>query len=200
MDADLAVFTHPARIMTRAVDLATIRRLAEERAPDPSVFEEFPPFVWACQISSTRLDAYYTAMDAATTLPNFAADAAAGRAFLVGHNNREMPFGYTLSGELLQDADGHTAVQAGAYTLQEPATEPFRNRTRAGIQRDVSVGFHKAKFICSICQRDMLRDWDCWHKPGFEYEVQDTGSAGATASVRTVLCTALVVVDEEEKK
>ena len=62
-------------------------------------------------------------------------EAAAGVAFLIGHNSREMPFGQTLTGSLIVEGDV-TRVLADAYTLTEPATEVFINRVRAGIQKD----------------------------------------------------------------
>jgi hypothetical protein len=149
-------------------------KLANDRAPDPSVFETFPPFVWLNEISSDRLDAYYTVMDAATTLPNFAADAAQGVAVLVGHDTRSLPVGQSLTGTLEHVGDV-TRVLSDAYALSDDATAPIINKVRAGIVKDDSVGFsyRDAQCICSICQRDMWRDWKCWHIPGMRYKRTD---------------------------
>lgn len=190
-DPDSAVFATEARIVTRAAPDAVVQ-LARGRALDPDIFDELPPFYWLNEISSDRLDAYFTRMDPATTLRNFAADAAEGRAFLLGHDHRSMPFGSTLTGDLLA-GDGASIVQAWGMCLVEDQTAPFRNRTRAGIQKDVSVGFGRGKWICSICGRDMMRDWDCWHIPGIEYEVKATGSSGSLGSASMVLCTVTIV-------
>lgn len=195
-DIDSLVFSTPARVHARALD-ANLLDLAKQRGVlDPAVFDERVPFFWQNEISSTRLDAYFTAMDADTTLANFAADAADGRAFLAGHNSRVLPFGYTLTGTK-EIADGVTRVLADAYTFADlelggVKTNDFIFGARAGILRDTSVGFYGGSFICSICQRDMLRDWDCWHVPGFEYEVEESGSMGTRGAKVMKLATARV--------
>lgn len=192
-DPDQLIFYTQARVIVRATDAALIAT-AKKRAPDPAIFEEYPPFVWANEISSDRLDAYYTVMDPATTLPNYAADAAAGVAVLIGHNTREMPIGYSLTGTLEQDGVV-TRVLSDAYALMDEATTPVLNRLRAGIIRDDSVGFKSkgAKCICSICGLDMWRSWDCWHIPGVEYEQDTKPTKGGSSAKVMQLCTGLIV-------
>lgn len=191
MNQDLSslIFATQARVLVRATT-AELVALARGRASDPSVFDEYPPFVWGNEISSDRLDSYFTKMDPATTLPNFARAAAQGVAFLIGHDHSDMPFGSTLTGTL-ETAGEVTRVLADAYCLQEEATRSFVSRVRAGIVKDDSVGFYGGQWICSICGRDMLTDWwECWHVPGLMYEIKD-GEAAVT-TVREVLAWALV--------
>lgn len=192
MDLDRIYTT--ARITTRATS-AELLALARERALDPAIFDTYPPFAWQSEISSNRLDAYFTVMDPATTLLNYARDAAAGVAVLVGHDTRSLPIGQSLTGAVEALADGVTRVVSDAYALDAPDSAPVLNRLKAGIVRDVSVGFTGrragAGCICSICGLDMFRSWDCWHVPGLVYEVKDT--SGPTTVVREVLCTGLIV-------
>ncbi len=191
---DTEIFATTARIIpatSRATPAELQARLADV-ALDPSVFDDAPPFFWLAAISSDQLDAYSTRMDAATTLPNFAREAAAGVAFLEAHNHWTVPFGRSLSGQL--EAGDATRVTADFYTV--PAlplgsgrtTDDFIRRVRTGIQQDVSVGFYGGRFICDICGND-VRDWRaCTHYPGLMYDV-----TGADGVVRQVRATALVV-------
>jgi hypothetical protein len=192
-DIDELTFYTQARVLVRATG-AELLATAKTRAPDPSIFETYPPFIWLNEISSDRLDAYYTEMDPETTLPNYARDAAEGVAVLVGHNTRELPIGYSLTGSL-EHVDGVTRVLSDAYALQDETTAAVINRLRAGIVRDDSVGFSArgAMCVCSICGRDMWRDWDCWHIPGFEYEVTEEGSKGSQGAKVMRLATGLIV-------
>jgi hypothetical protein len=192
-DIDDLIVASSAMITRRAAP-AELLVSARDRAPDPSVFDEFPPFLWQSEISSDRLDAFYTVMDADTTLVNYAADAAAGVAILIGHNTRELPVGQSLTGTLERTGTG-ARVLSDAYALIEPATAPIVNRIKAGIARDISVGFSTrgAQCLCSICGRDMWRDWDCWHIPGFEYEVTQEGAPGSAGAKVMVLCTGRIV-------
>lgn len=189
---DLIVAT--SAMITRRVATTDQVAIARARAPDPSVFDEYPPFLWQSEISSDRLDAYYTVMDAETTLVNYAADAAAGVAILIGHNTRELPVGQSLTGTL-ERAGTSARVLSDAYALVEPATAAIVNRIKAGIARDISVGFSTrgASCRCSICDRDMWRDWECWHIPGFTYEVTEPGPAGTTGAKAERLCTGLII-------
>lgn len=189
---DELIFT-TARITTRAAS-PELLALARERAVDPAIFDVYPPFVWQSEISSDRLDAYFTRMDPLTTLVNYARDAAAGVAVLVGHNVRELPIGQSLTGTL--EAIGNvTRVLSDAYAIAEPGAASALTRLQAGIVRDVSVGFNArnegAGCICGICGLDMWSSWDCWHVPGLVYEIKDVTASGTV--VREVLCTATIV-------
>lgn len=167
---------------------------AQQRALDPNIFDDHPPFFWTAQISNTQLDAYYTRM-AKSTLQNYAADASAGVAFQDSHRTDELArtLGYSLAGRYVgPGGNGVARVEADFYTLTGlPGQDGeriagFVGKVRAGLARDVSVGFYGGQFRCSICGRDMLTDWECLHLPGFSYEVPD----GADGQTRQVLATA----------
>ena len=169
--------------------------LARERAPDPSVFDERRPFFWLSEISNDRMDSYFGFMDAATTLVNFAADAAEGRAILAGHNSRVLPFGHSLTGTL-ERVEGRARVLSDAYTLRGldlggVSTDSFVDGVRAGVLRDISVGFTTGEsgwFRCNVCGGDLM-DWRaCSHWPGMTYEVK-----GDDGVIRNVLATFTVI-------
>jgi hypothetical protein len=160
-------------------------------AMDPSIFDGRTPFVFRAQISSSVMDAYYTRMSPRTTLKNFAADAETGVSFQDSHRINALGFGRSIAGEYLNanDLGDPPRVQATFYTLpglmlNGVSTDHLIDGIRSGIVKDVSVGFYSGEFICSICGRDMLRDWDCPHIPGFEYDVRsdDGDSLGAAVS------------------
>lgn len=194
-DIDQLMFATQARVMVRATDEALLTA-ARDRAPDPSIFDTYPPFFFQNEISSDRLDSYFTIMDPLTTLPNYARDAGAGVAVLIGHDSRSLPVGSSLTGTL-ETIGEVTRVTSDAYILSEPDTVAVVSRIRAGIAKDISVGFtgrrKGAKCICSICGLDMWRDWDCWHIPGFEYETNAEATKGGVGAKVMVLCTGLIV-------
>lgn len=173
------VFAHPARLLaTNTPDPATMERIRAS-AMDPSIFDGRTPFVFRAQISSSVMDAYYTRMSPRTTLKNFAADAEAGVSFQDSHRLNALGFGRSIQGEYLNanDTGDPPRVQAAFYTLpglqlNGVSTDHLIDGIRSGIVKDVSVGFYGGSFICSVCGRDMLRDWDCPHIPGVEYEVR----------------------------
>jgi hypothetical protein len=191
-DIDDLIMATSARVTVRQADSALLDA-TKKRAPDPSIFDTYPPFLWTSEISSDRLDAYYTVMDADSTLPNYAADAAAGVAILIGHDTRSLPIGVSLSGTLERLGDG-ARVTSDAYALLEPATDAVISRIRAGIARDISVGFSTrgATCMCSICGRDLWRDYQCWHIPGMQYKRTDNPE-DAVSDPKGELCTGLIV-------
>lgn len=191
------VFAHPARVVYQQNAGDTERWLEivrASRAADAGVFDERPPFFWPAEISSQRFDAYFTRMDAGTTLRNFVDDATAGVAFQNSHRWYELPLGQSVEARLEdgEEGQGRRAV-AVFYTvpdlrLNDVNTSDFIAGVRAGIVRDVSVGFHGGKFVCDICGRDMLTDWKCEHIPGFTYQVGEGDAAKAP-----VVATATIV-------
>jgi hypothetical protein len=149
---------------------ATLLEAAKLAAVDPTVFDGREPVFWATLISNGQVDAYDTVM-APSTLGNFAADATSGVSFQDSHMTDSITrtFGRSLSGAYTQGANAR--VEADFYTVlgMDAAIDTWWQKLRAGITRDVSVGFYGAQYRCSICDRDMLRDWDCMHMPGGMY-------------------------------
>lgn len=172
------IFASPAHVMSRT-NAATLAILARQKgALDPSVFEERPPYFFTAEISSNRIDAYYTRM-AESTLRNFAEDATNGVSFQNSHATNKLGFGRSLMGTFIGgQGNGVSRVEADFYTipglrLHDVSTDDFILGVRSGIVSDVSVGFFDGQFRCSICGRDMLRDWDCMHIPGMTYDIRD---------------------------
>ena len=196
---DSAVFSFPAALQpqqTQSVADAQLLELAKSRgAADPTIFDEHAPYFWRAEISSNRLDAYYTQMQP-STLRNFADAAQQGVSFLNSHNSRELGLGYSLTGEFIgAQQNGISRVVADFYTipgiqLGSVSTDNFIKGVRSGLIRDVSVGFHGGQYICSICGRDMMVDYQCNHYPGLVYEVKD--ASGYPTAVADKLCIAAI--------
>jgi hypothetical protein len=179
--AEAIVHGFPARVELttegRASRTELLTKLQARNVLDPTIFEEHPPFLWGAQISSTRLDAYYTRMSATTSLKNFADDAetAPGVSFQNSHNSRELGFGRSIAGKFIgAQGNGIAFTRADFYTipgvqLGSVSTDDLIAGIRSGLVADVSIGFYNARFICNICGRDMARDWACPHIPGFFY-------------------------------
>lgn len=209
-----SIFTHPARVLDthraaadadwRIADDALLK-LARKVATDPSIFdvEGRAPYFWPAEISSGRLDSYYTQM-AVSSLKNYAKDSDRGVAILPGHDHRTLPYGYSLRGQYFAPAAGDkesARVVAHSYTvpglvLAGVNTTDVIDGMRAGLIRDVSIGFHGGAYICSICGRDMMADWDCPHWPGMMYAPVEgydpkTGKP-QKATDDKVLCTATI--------
>ena len=196
---DSAVFSFPAALQpqqTQSVADAQLLELAKSRgAADPTIFDEHAPYFWRAEISSNRLDAYYTQMQP-STLRNFADAAQQGVSFLNSHNSRELGLGYSLTGEFIgAQQNGISRVVADFYTipgiqLGSVSTDNFIKGVRSGLIRDVSVGFHGGQYICSICGRDMIVDYQCNHYPGLVYEIKD--ASGYPTAVADKLCIAAI--------
>lgn len=151
---------------------------------DGAILETNEPYVWAAIASNDREDAYATRMHR-STLENFAADATDGVAFMNSHRtggfigSAELPLGRTFDGKLIgASASGPLRTEVTSFTLRGLnltglSTDAFIDGLRAGIARDVSVGFYGGEYRCSICDRDMFRDWECRHWPGREYPKLD---------------------------
>lgn len=181
------IFPYPARVLrvdnqVRGVDLLALAK--QSRAFDDTIFDEHPPFFWSAEISNSNVDAYFTRM-LPSTLANFAADAKAGISFLNSHKTRELPFGRSLDGQVMDSGDKQW-VLADFFTLHGlnlngVTTDDFIASIRGGIVSDVSVGFYGGTETCDICQRSF---WECPHIPGFTYETK-----GADNVVRQQLAT-----------
>lgn len=150
---------------------------------------DIEPFFWAAEISSDRLDAYYTHM-AESTLRNFANDAAAGVSFLDSHNARNLGYGQSLTGRFEVDGDVSRVV-SDFYTVPGirfrngptyESTDDFIRAVTAKLVRDVSVGFYGGDMICDICGNSFYDWWGCDHWPGQEYAISDRGEETITAT------------------
>lgn len=149
--------------------------------------------VWTAEISSDRLDAYFTHM-AESTLRNFATDAGAGVTFLDSHNARNLGYGQSLAGVFQVDG-GVSRTLADFYTvpgiefgqaLTYKSTDDFIKALQSRLIRDVSVGFYGGDVICDICGNS-LYDWrNCTHWPGMEYAVGDKGNETVVATAEVV--------------
>jgi phage head maturation protease len=179
-----AVCGFPARVFARQAGDAAItdalRSAIDAAALDPSVFQDSAPYFWSARISSDVLDAWYTRM-APSSLKNYAADAEAGVSFQDSHDTWRLPLGRSLTGNFIAKGEGGE-VFADFFTIRGlkfndgtyPMSDDYINAMRAGIVKDVSIGFIPGEYICSVCQCDML-DWDsdCRHWPGDEVEIKD---------------------------
>jgi hypothetical protein len=167
----------PARVFRRELPAELTRQIA---LPD-----SVTPFVFSAEISSDRLDAYFTHM-AESTLKNFAADASAGVSFLDSHNHFKLGFGQSLRGMYEENrvlADFYTVpgVRFGGGHSYE-STDDFIRAVESALVRDVSVGFYGGDVICDICGNSLL-DWQsCPHWPGVEYAVGDKGEQTVVAT------------------
>jgi hypothetical protein len=158
-------FSHLARVR-----LVSTERKAEitELLKSRYTLDEDPNslFLWDAEISNDLLDSHFTHMDE-KTLRNYAAETEEGVAFLKGHNWKELPIGYSVSGTF-DETGTKQRVVSGFYTVRGlPETDDLIKRMVSGLLRDVSVGFHGGTMRCDICQQDF---WDCRHYPGLKYE------------------------------
>ena len=176
------LFAHSVRVVRSPKSNDQLLALAKRRANDPTIFDQHPPIFFSVEASNNGMDSYYTRM-APSSLRNFLADARAGVSFQDSHRTRELGLGGTLDAELLEEADTLRLV-ADIYTLPGLSDlDAFIHRFRAGIARDVSIGFYGGKHLCSICNRNIW-SWDCPHIPGIEYEVEQRNEKGDVISRR----------------
>jgi hypothetical protein len=151
---------------------ALLAKAKDARAFDPSIFDDHEAYFWRSIVSNAQLDAYFTRMGT-SSLKNYEADAQDGIAFQDSHKTDGVvrTLGHSLNGTYYgpRTRDGER-VEVDFYTLLgiDPAIDAYVSKLRAGISRDVSIGFYGGQWICSLCGRDMLTDWDCWHWPGIE--------------------------------
>lgn len=190
---DASVFRFPATIeVIRTTDAELVELAKKDHAFDASVFDDHEPFFWDARISNTRLDSYFTHM-MVSSLRNYSKDAQHGVAFLDSHKSDSLArtLGRSLQGRYQpKDEEGYAETFASFYTLRQidPIIDTFITKVRAGLASHVSIGFYGGRFMCSICKRDMLSDWDCWHYPGFMYSKDGKRATDEDQ----VLCTAAV--------
>lgn len=187
---DKLIVGYPAAVRVLGQDAPDLVALARKQALEPSIFAERPPFFFQAEISSNRVDAYFTRMHE-TTLRNFAAEAAAGVPLQNSHNQWSLSLGRSLTGAFEDVGGGVQRVVADFYIvpglkLSEVATDDVIAGIRSGVVSDVSVGFWGGGFRCAVCGNDLFGP-DCRHIPGLTYDVvengQVTGKVLATAWV-----------------
>src|SRR5260221_795028 len=156
-----------------------LHKLALERQPDLVDVPSDEIYTFSAEISNGLLDSYFTKMGK-SSLKNYATGADEGVAFMNSHRHGELPMGYSMAGEFEEGDpnDNSTGrVIADFYTIKNLNvnglnTNDFIQSVKAGIVRDVSIGFSGGDFLCSICAQDIW-SWDCAHIPGVKYEVVD---------------------------
>lgn len=178
----VGVETHDA-LLARAI----------ERAPDPAIFEQHPPVFFSAEASNGNRDAYYSRM-MPSSLRNYAADAEEGRAFQDSHKRDTVgrTLGYSLAGKYTGGrADKPHRAVMDFYTVTglDPQIDQFLGRMRAGLARDVSIGFTEGSNTCSICGGEMYDWWGesdspCRHFAGVEYPV--VGADGKATGERVM--------------
>jgi hypothetical protein len=143
--------------------------MAMSRAPDPSIFEDSPPYIWRAEISNQHRDTYDTQMHD-STLRNFAEDARTGVSFQNSHNHRELGFGQSIDGQYHDGrSQGGKRTDATFYTIPDLTlngvnTNDLIRGMRSGIVRDVSVGFYGGSIRCSECGHESTGMFDhCEH-------------------------------------
>lgn len=183
-DTDDGYFSHPVRAVPVGQPNDAQLELIRAHVLDAAILDTNEPYVWQAQASNDREDAYGTRMHR-STLDNFATDALAGVAFMNSHRTGgmsapELPMGRTFDSKVTgASATNPLRVDVTAYTLRGLnltglSTDAFIDGLRSGIARDVSVGFYGGEYRCSICDRDMMRDWECRHWPGRDYPKLDS--------------------------
>lgn len=170
---------------------ALIRETAVSDHPALNGIEN--PFVRSAEISSDRLDAYYTHMDPETTLRNYADEARAGVSVLDSHDARKLGVGYSFTGNVSPGDDGAVIVLSDFYMVHGiefggehsyRSTDDYIRAVEARLVREISVGFYGDRQICDICG-ERYYSWDCPHIGGVEYPIGEQGA-------RTVIATSTI--------
>jgi hypothetical protein len=153
--------------------LERVQRIAGESTQQDEIFT----FSGMC--SNNRLDSYFTRMDPATTLRNYAEDLKTGVSLINGHDTSEIPYGRSFGGEVVESGESTNVTEIGVrgewYIVRDlELTHNANNLIRGierGIIRDMSVGFGGANmsYRCGSCNKS-LYDPECTHIPGLEDE------------------------------
>ncbi len=154
-----------------ASDLELINNLA--RSP----LSESDIYVIPARISDDQVDAYFTRMSS-ITLQNYASDASCGVSLCDSHSHYQMPIGRTFFGETATQGNVQAALSL-AYMLRgmslpgDMSSDDYIRGIEGGIYQDVSVGFDPSAYWCSVCDLNMLDDFDCNHWPGRTYDTKN---------------------------
>lgn len=195
--AEYGVWSQSAAVRTVSAadmeDAAVLERLTKKAVRDPGILDTNSPYYWRAEVSSRRVDTYFTRMGT-DSLQNFEQDAmlegdTEGVSFMLAHNVRDNPIGHSLLARFIAgQGSGIARVEETFYTLRgltiaSKSTNEVIDAMRAGLLRDVSIGFYlgpDGQYKCNICGRDMLYDWDCWHIPGVKYAKKDPNTEKPT--------------------
>lgn len=163
----------PARV--RALDAQAVGEVAGGVVSDAFLFE--------AEVSSNRLDAYYTHM-ADSTLRNFSRDAAEGVALLDSHDGYKLGVGYSAASRY-EEEDGTARTVVTFYILSGlrfggqhsfASSDDYIRAIKGGVVRDVSVGFYGGRWICDLCKQPYFGQGStCQHLAGYEYDIERDG-------------------------
>lgn len=174
---ELMHFPVAVRAVGDAERIATLNDiLRRDRVLDSEILEEHPPYFFRGEISSTRLDSYYTHM-LLSSLQNYAREAAEGVGFLPSHDHGHLPIGGSLTGELSAEGDV-SLVRADFYTLANMAiqsinTDDLIGGIRGGLTRYLSIGWYGGNMVCDLCGQSYYGR--CPHIAGLIYEDEKDG-------------------------
>jgi hypothetical protein len=166
---------------------------AREIAFVPESFDDSPPRFFPVEISSSRIDAYFTVMDPATTLTNFATesnggDDGKGVSVQNSHRTDELGWGRSVTGEKVETTDDAgdplSIVRSIFFTVPDYAPAGINSNYLIrgidhGLITDISVGFYGGEYRCGLCGGDMFAGWfgmwgvECDHVPGMTYDRLD---------------------------
>lgn len=158
--------------LVRATGDAAALEAIRKQAFDASAIDGQELVLVRSTISTDKPDAYETVMDA-SSLQNFAADAAVGVSVLYGHDTYQI-VGRSFSGQYITRGGARVESECfipGGLNLAGVSTDEVIRALGLGILRDVSVGFWGYKVRCSICGLS-LWDMNCPHVPGVAYKVE----------------------------
>lgn len=174
------------RVVSIPARLRPIGRRAEASTRDMAAGEggeESDWYFFDAEISSDVLDSYFTHMDA-STLRNFARDAAEGRALLDSHDGYKLGVGYSAGGRFEEENGAGRAVATfyivpgihfgGKHSFA--STDDFIRAIESGVVRDVSVGFYGGRWVCDLCHQPYFGQGSvCPHIAGWEFEIERDG-------------------------
>ncbi|MGI2329660.1 hypothetical protein [Planococcus sp. YIM B11945] len=178
MGEESTVLHLPARIIlspdaapSTDLDLEKINRHTLELVAASEIF------TFSGHCSNDRMDSHFTRMDPMTTLRNYAEDLSGGVSLQEGHNIYVNPYGRSYDGEVITQGDENgvsNAVRGSWYIMRGISvngnkTDDTIRQIKAGIVRDMSVGFAGGSYRCGSCGKDLWNS-DCPHIPGLEDE------------------------------